>query len=270
VQSSEVKATRTQLEALAPELEGARKSGHPILTRLIVYAACLASASWLYVGYQHFKVSGQSTVGTVCLVTAALLALAPVRALLSELLGLEGKVLHLLHGLGGLALIAVPAIGLVSGTPMLTHAAKAPFALMGAAQALMHSNSPRNAQQAEAIRNFAASLPEVAQFTKGDLTSPANISRAISVLTDLIGKAQALGETELQADPGFQSALRQATARFGLTLSLDSIDHAVDALGDSQADPAQVRALRRQLAEARETIKKNDDRVPSGAPPPAS
>ena len=243
-------------EALPPALEGARKpEGRSILRRLIVYAVCLVGASWLYVGYQHFKVSGQSTVATACLVAAALLALAPIRALLSELWGIEGRVLHVLHGLGGLALIAIPATGLVSGTPMLTHAAMAPFAMMGAAQALMHSNSPRNAQQAAAIRNFAASLPEVAQFTKGDLTSPANISRAITVLNDLIGKAQALGQTELQSDPGFQSALKQATARFGLTLSLDSIDHAVNALGSSQADPAQVRALRRKLAQARETVK---------------
>lgn len=263
-----MKASGPQPEALPPQLEGLRKPGRSLLTRLIVYAACLGCASWLYVGYQHFKVGGQSTVATASLVAAALLAFVPIRALLGELWGLEGKVLHMLHGLGGLALIAIPASGLVSGTPMLTHAAMAPFALMGAAQALMHSNSPRNAQQAEAIRNFAASLPEVAQFTKGDLASPANISRAISVLTDLIGKAQALGETELKSDPGFQSALKQATARFGLTLSLDSIDHAVDALGASQADPAQVRALRRKLAQARETVKKNDDRAPPGAPQP--
>jgi hypothetical protein len=267
MRSRQVNAAGRRLEALPPQIEGARKSGgRSIWLRLLIYAACLVSASWLYVGYQHFKVSGQSTVATASLVAAALLALAPVRALVSELWGIEGKALHMLHGLGGLALIALPASGLVSGTPMLTHAAMAPFALMGAAQALMHSNSPRNAQQAAAIKNFAASLPEVAQFTKGNLSSPANIARAIAVLTDLIGKAQALGETELQSDPGFQSGLKEATARFGLTLSLDSINHAVNALVASQADPAQVRALQRKMAEARETVSKNDNRAPSANP----
>lgn len=56
------------------------------------------------------------------------------------------------------------------------------------------------------------------------------------------GKAQALGETELQSDPGFQSGLKEATARLGLPLSLDSINHAVNALDASQAGPAKVRA----------------------------
>ncbi len=180
---------------------------------------------------------------------------------------IEGKALHLVHGLGGLALIALPVSGLVSGTPMLTHAALAPFALMGAAQAVMHQNNPRNAQQAEALRRFATSLPEVAQFTKsGDLSSPANISRAVAVLTDLLGKAQALGETELQADPGFQAALKNATARVGLTLGLDSIDRAVNVLGASQADPASVRALRVKLAQVRGSLEKNDPQARTPSP----
>src|SRR5512136_1066697 len=49
---------------------------------------------------------------------------------------------------GGLALVGLPVAGVVSGTPVLTRTAMAPFAVMGAAQALMHQNHPRNAKQA--------------------------------------------------------------------------------------------------------------------------
>jgi hypothetical protein len=234
-----------------------------VIVRLTHFLLCALGAAGLFVAYQHFKASGQTALSTGSLIAAALLALVPVRALLREMFEVEGKVLHLVHGLGGLALIALPVSGLVSGTPVLTHAAMAPFALMGAAQAVMHQNNPRNAQQAAALRNFASSLPEVAQFTKsGNLSSPANVSRAIAVLTDLLGKAEALGETELQADPGFQSALRNATTRVGLTLGLDSIDHAVNLLGASQADPAEVQALRRKLAEVRGSLDTNGAHAP--------
>lgn len=241
--------------------------GSSILVRLTHFVLCAAGAAALFVGYQHFKLSGQTALSTASLVAAALLALVPVRALLRELWAIEGKALHLVHGLGGLALIALPVSGLVSGTTMLTHAAMAPFALMGAAQAVMHQNNPRNAQQAEALRRFATSLPEVAEFTKsGDLSSPANISRAIAVLTDLLGKAQALGETELQADPGFQAALKNATTRVGLTLGLDSIDRAVNLLGASQANPASVETLRLKLAQVRGSLANNDSKARTSPP----
>ncbi len=240
--------------------------GSSILVHLTHFVLCAAGAAALFVGYQHFKLSGQTALSTASLIAAALLALMPVRALLREMWAIEGKALHVVHGLGGLALIALPVSGLVSGTPMLTHAAMAPFALMGAAQAVMHQNNPRNAQQAAALQRFATSLPEVAQFTSGDLSSPANISRAVTVLTDLLGKAEVLGETELQADPGFQAALKNATARVGLTLGLDSIDRAVDALGASQADPAAVQALRLKLAQVRGSLEKNDPHAQSPSP----
>ena len=246
--------------SMPPQSTYRQSPGRPsILVRLTHFLLCVVGAAALFVGYQHFKVSGQTALSTGSLIAAALLALWPVRVLVREMFGVEGRVLHLMHGVGGLALIALPVSGLVSGTPILTHAAMAPFALMGAAQAVMHQNNPRNAQQAAALRSFASSLPEVAQFTKsGDLSSPANISRAVAVLTDLLGKAEALGETEFQADPGFQSALRNATTRTGLTLGLDSIDHAVNLLGASQADPAQVQALRRKLAQVRGSLNTND------------
>ncbi len=253
----------------APSRANARASSgsRSAVVRLTHFVLCVLGAAGLFVAYQHFKISGQTALSTGSLIAAALLALVPVRAALSEMFELEGKALHLIHGLGGLALIALPVSGLVSGTPIMTHAAMAPFALMGAAQAIMHQNNPRNAEQATALRNFASSLPEVAQFTKsGDLSSPANISRAVAVLSDLLQKAQILGETELQADPGFQSALRNATTRFGLTLGLDSIDRAVNVLGTNRADPAEVEGLRRKLAQVRGSLDKNQSHTPSSRP----
>jgi hypothetical protein len=151
-----------------------------------------------------------------------------------------------------LALVGLAASGVVSGGPLVTHAALAPFAVMGAAQAVMHQNHPRNAQQAEALRRFATSLPEVAQFTQnGSLASPQNAARAVVVLRDLLAKAEALGYTELDADPGFQSALRQATTRFGLTLGLDQADKVITALANNPAAAGAVPGLRQQLAKAR-------------------
>ena len=73
----------------------------------------------------------------------------------------------------------------------------------------------------------------------------------MKVLQDLIGKAQALGETELQADPNFQNALARATTRTGLTLGLDGIDQAVNRLAANPATAAAVPDLRRRLAQAR-------------------
>ena len=169
----------------------------------------------------------------------------------------EGKALHLVHALGGLALVGLPLAGFVSGGPVLTHAALAPFAIMGAAQAVMHQDHPRNAKQAAAMRRFAQSLPEVAQFTSAkNLASPANAQRAVAALTDIIGKAQALGETELESDPGFQSALRQVSTRFGANLGLDAVQLALGKLAANPATAGAVPALRKQLANARKTLAK--------------
>jgi len=224
----------------------------PLLRRIVLHLLALVGAAGLYVAHEHWAVSGDSTHSLLALIGAALLALAPVRAVLGSVFALEGKVLHLVHGVGGLALVGLAAGGVVSGGPLITHAALAPFAVMGAAQAIMHQNHPRNAQQAEALRRFATSLPEVEQFTKsGSLASPQNAARAVAVLRDLLGKAEALGYTELDADPGFQSALRQATTRFGLTLGLDQVDKAITALANNPKTASAVPELRQQLAKAR-------------------
>ena len=220
--------------------------------RVLLHCLLLLLAAAAFVAYQHFRLNGQSTQALVSLVAAGLLAVAPARALIGELFAIEGKVLHALHGIGGLAFVGLAATGVISGQPLLNRAAMAPFALMGAAQAVMHQNHPRNAKQAEALRRFATSLPEVAEFTSSaNLTSPENVTRAVRVLNDLISKAEALGETELEADPAFQSAWARATTRTGVTLGLDSVDQAINRLAANPAAAPAVPELRRRLAKAR-------------------
>lgn len=233
----------------------ARPRAQAILGRLVLHAVNLVIAAGAFAAYEHFSLAHASGAALGSLAVAGGFALAPVRAILHVLFALESKVLHLVHGIGGLALAGLAAGGVVSGGPVLSHAALAPFAIMGAAQAVMHQNHPRDARQAEALRRFAASLPEVEQFTRpGNLTSPANAARAAAVLSDVIAKAQALGETELQADPGFQSALRRATARTGLTLGLDAVDQALRKLRSNPAAARELPLLTQRLAAARETL----------------
>jgi hypothetical protein len=219
--------------------------------RILLNALSFVVAAGAFVAHQHFKLQGQTTAAWVSLAAAAIFALIPVRTLLGALFGIERRVLHGFHGIGALALGGLAAGGAFSGGSLLNHAALAPFALMGAAQAMMHSEHPRNAQQAEALRRFATSLPEVREFTQGNLSSPANAARAVTVLRDLIGKAETLGETELQADPNFQSALARATTRTGLTLGLDSINQAINRLAANPATAGAVPDLQRRLAQAR-------------------
>jgi hypothetical protein len=214
---------------------------------LVVALGCLAT-------YAHFKAAGRSDLSIASLVAAAIIGFAPVRDLLRIAFKVEGAALHVVHAAGGLALVALTLTGVVSGAPLLTHAAMAPFAIMGAAQAVMHQGHPRNAQQAAAMQRFAASLPEVAQFAGGSLASPANAARAVVVLSDILSKAQALGQTELEADPGFQSALRHVSTRFGANLGLDAVDLVLAKLTANPATAGAVPGLRAQLATARRTL----------------
>jgi hypothetical protein len=231
-----------------------RGSVRGLVVKTLLYAGSLLVGVAAYVAHEHFSLHGSPTLSLVSLLAAAGFGLVPVRGVLHAFLAVEGKVLHLAHGLAGLTMVGLTAGGVISGGPLLPHAALAPFAIMGAAQAMMHQDHPRNAAQAAALRRFATSLPEVEQFTGSrDLTSPANAARAVAVLTDLVGKAQALGETELQADPGFQSAVQQATTRVGLSLGLDAIDRAIGSLARNPATAAAVPGLRRRLAAARRT-----------------
>ena len=231
-----------------------RRSAGSLLFRFLLHTVSLLVGIGAFVAYQHFSTEGSSTASMVSLGAAAVFGLAPLRLLLHEIFAIEGRILHFVHGIGGLLMIGLTFGGAVQGGPLLTHAAMAPFALMGAAQAIMHQNHPRNTEQAAALQRFATSLPEVAQFTKsGDLASPANAARAVAVLTDLIGKAQVLGETELRGDPEFQSAWQKATTHVGLSLGLDAMDRAVDRLAANPTTAGAVPELRRRLAAARKT-----------------
>jgi hypothetical protein len=240
--------------AEAPSAQPAARRS--VLGRLLIWVLSLIAAAAAWVAHEHFKLHGQPTPALLSLVAAGLLALVPLRALLGAVFAIERRTMHVLHGVGGLAFVGLAAGGAISGGSLLNHAAMAPFAIMGAAQAMMHQSHPRNAQQAEALRRFATSLPEVREFTRpGDLTSPENAARAVRVLSDLITKAEALGETELKADPNFQSAWAQATTRAGMTLALDSIDQAINRLAATPAGAAAAPDLRRRLAKARSLLR---------------
>ena len=251
---AEVDPARARTSAYPTE---PRPPARPIVGRLLLHLACLLIAAAAFAAYEHFKLHGQSTQSVASLLVAAGFGLAPVRALAHELLAIEGKALHLVHGFGGLALLGLATGGVISGEPLLRHGALAPFAIMGAAQAVMHQGHPRSPEQAEALRRFATSLPEVQQLTtSGALTSPANARRAIAVLTDLVTKAQALGETELRSDPGFQSALGRAVTRLGLSLGLDTVDQAIGKLSANPAAASALPELRLRLAAARKKLAK--------------
>ena len=254
INGRKVKQRAVQQQALQQYSSRPRSSNRTV-HRLVFYGVCLVGAVIALGAHQHYKLLGQSTPALVSLLAAGGLALVPFRPLLGAVFRVGGATLHMFHGVGALLFAGLAFGGVFSGAPLVSHAALAPFAMMGAAQALMHSSHPRNAAQADAMRRFATSLPEVEQFTKGqDLTSPANVERAVSVLTDLVSKAQALGETELQADPAFQSALSRATTRFGLTLGLDTINQAINRLAANPAAANSIPGLRARLAAARKTV----------------
>jgi hypothetical protein len=224
------------------------------LLKALLHAGNICVAAAAFVAYEHFKLHGQSTQSLVSLLVSAGFGLAPVRALLNAFLEIEGKVMHLVHGLGGLAFCGLALGGFVSGGPLLTHAALAPFSIMGAAQALMHQEHPRTPEQAQALRRFVESLPEVEQFARAGNLSPENAQRAMVALTDIVSKAQALGETELKSDPGFQGALRQVTTRLGLSLGLDAVDRSMVELSKNPAAASALPELRTRLAKARNTL----------------
>jgi hypothetical protein len=238
-----------------------RPSFGALAGRALLHIVFLFVAIGCFMAYEHLKVEGRSTAALVSLIAAAGFGLAPLRDILRIAFRIEGTALHLVHGLGGLALVALPFVGIGSAAPVMTHTAMAPFAIMGAAQALMHQRQPRDAAQAAAMQRFAASLPEVAQVGSRSLSSPENARRAVAAISDVLTKAQALGETELRSDPRFQSALRQASTRFGANLGLDAVDLALSKLAANPATSTAVPALRKQLASARRTMAAADERA---------
>jgi hypothetical protein len=228
-----------------------RRSVAGIAGRLLLHGLSLLVGLGALVAHEHFALQGNSALSMATLVAAGGFALSPLRAILHEIFAIEGKALHLAHGIGGLSLVGLTLGGAMSGAPLVPRAALAPFEMMGAAQALMHQNHPRNAAQAAALQQFATSLPEVEAFTHGDLTSPANAQRAVVALDDILTKAQRLGQTELRADPDFQSALRSATSRFTLSLGLDATQKAIESLAGNPATASAVPGLERKVAAVR-------------------
>ena len=226
-----------------------------LVARFFLHVAFLFVAVGCLAGYEHFKVEGPTEAAVACLVAAALFGFAPVRDVIGLVFKVEGTALHLVHAVGALALAILPLAGAVNGTPLLTRTAMAPFAIMGAAQALMHRGQPRNPRQAAAMQRFAASLPEVARLAApGALSSPANARRAVAALSGILSQAQALGETELASDPTFRSALGQVSTRFGAGLGLDAVDLVLGKLAANPASAGAVPELRQRLALARRTI----------------
>jgi len=243
------------IEQVASSAQRDRSPGLGTGARLVWHAILLIIAVACFAAYGHLRVEGRSTAAMGALIIGAVCGFAPLRDVLRLVFRIEGTALHVAHGLGALGLIGLPLSGAVPGTSLFARSWRAPFAIMGAAQAIMHQTQPRNARQAAALQTFAASLPEVAQFANSkDALSPANARRAIGVLTDIIGKAQALGETELDADPGFQGALRQVSTKLGASLGLDAVDLALRNLAGNPSTASAVPGLQRRLAQARQTI----------------
>lgn len=240
-----------------------RRSARATAIRVLWHLAALLIAVASLAGYLHFRLEGPPAASITCLLSAAGFGFVPLRDLVRIVFKVEGPVLHLVHTVGAVVLALVPFTGAVPSVPILTHAALAPFAMMGAAQAIMHQNQPRNSRQAAALRQFATSLPEVAAVADSRaLSSPENARRAIAALSDIIAKAQVLGQTELEADPGFQAALRRSTTRVGLSFALDAIEASLNNLPASEATAGAIQALRTQLATARRAF---DGHTPPGS-----
>src|SRR5262245_12719792 len=82
-----------------------------VVRTVMLHALCVALAILLFAAYEHLAVHGQSPRSLACLVGAAVFALVPLRAVLGALFSVETKVMHLLHGVGGLFLVCMPIFG---------------------------------------------------------------------------------------------------------------------------------------------------------------
>src|SRR6478735_3088007 len=109
-----------------PELSDVRltppkRSLASIAGRFLLHVLFLVIALGGFLAYQHYSTLGAKTESTVSLLVAGGFALAPVRAVLRAFFGVERRVLHLVHGLGGLAVVGLTLSGAVQGRPILTH-----------------------------------------------------------------------------------------------------------------------------------------------------
>ena len=239
--------------------------------QLLLHVLAVCAAAGAFVAYEHFRLQeGSGSLAHGFLAAAALLGLAPLRALLHSVNVVRGKALHLAHGLGGLAVFGLAGAGVISGTPLADRAAMAPFALMAAPQAFLHPHRASGPEETAAARQFVQSLPEVGAFAApGALATPDGIARATRILTSLVAKAEVLGRAEMKDDPefkkaaaqlgdaGFMEQVRQTAWRGGLSLGLDSLRRAMTqveraARAQGATSSAQHLAeLQRQLAKDR-------------------
>ncbi|HZT05300.1 MAG TPA: hypothetical protein VFA39_23820, partial [Steroidobacteraceae bacterium] len=105
----------------------ARVRPHAVLGRIVLHVCNLVVAAGALASYEHFSLQGSSGLAVASLLAAGGFGFAPIRALLHALFALERGVLHIVHGIGGLAIVGLAAGGATSGSPVLSHAALAPF-----------------------------------------------------------------------------------------------------------------------------------------------
>ncbi len=230
----------------AKAVDGASNAGAGVtrwLTRLLLRLLALGISVGFYLANRHYRLTGQSEPAMWALGGAVVFGYAALH-------GVFGR----LRSFGLAAAAVLGALGYWKGGPTVGQGAQSAFAVMAAMQTLTHQDHPRSAQQATALRDFAQSLPAVAQFAGGDLTSPENAARAMRVIGNILAKAERLGATEMAADPKYRSAVHELTVRAGLSIGLDSIDEALQRyLGNPTIGPqaaalqARVRKLRQQL-----------------------
>ena len=100
-------------------LDPPKRSLASIAGRFLLHALFLVIALGAFLAYQHYSTLGAKTESTVSLLIAGGFALAPVRAVLHAFFAVERRVLHLVHGLGGLAVVGLTLSGAVQGLSLI-------------------------------------------------------------------------------------------------------------------------------------------------------
>src|SRR5579862_4663328 len=105
-------AQQAALERMMGQQPRSRPAVHH---RFVTGLVCLVLAGIALGAYEHFKLVGAHTPALASLIAAGVFALVPVRAILSGLFAVEGTVLHVVHGVGGLAFVGLGMGGVISG-----------------------------------------------------------------------------------------------------------------------------------------------------------
>ncbi|MFZ1910428.1 MAG: hypothetical protein WAU52_15220, partial [Burkholderiales bacterium] len=90
-------------QADARDPAASRASLAAVAVRLLLHGGFLLVAVGCFAAYAHFKAEGNTNASLASLVAAAGFGFAPVRDVARIFFALEGKALHLVHALGGLA-----------------------------------------------------------------------------------------------------------------------------------------------------------------------